>query len=314
MSDRPLFTIFTATFNRAHTLHRVFEGLQAQTLKDFEWLIIDDGSTDDTAELVAAWQKVARFEIRYVRQQHAGKHIAHNRALKEARGRFFVVADSDDGLLPHALDRIYWHWNTIPESRRDEYWAIAGLACDENGKIVGDQFPSSPFDSNFRDLHYVHQIRGEKFYVSPTDILRKYPFPEIPGTQFVPEAVIWFEIAKTYRHRAVNEVCRVYYRDQTEAGAKLSSRKNMPTTARGRLYYYIWLLNNDIEYFFRSPRSFLKAALMMPTASYYSGRPWGQTWRALKHFSGKCLVFLVLPLALLVCLWYRLSSAAAARA
>ena len=79
-SDPPLFTIFTATFNRAHTLHRVFDSLQAQSLQDLEWLIVDDGSTDQTAETVAAWEKVAQFKIRYVRQDHGGKHIAYNRA------------------------------------------------------------------------------------------------------------------------------------------------------------------------------------------------------------------------------------------
>ena len=314
MRDQPLFTIFTATFDRAHTLHRVFEGLQAQTLKDFEWLIIDDGSTDNTAELVAGWQKSASFAIRYIRQEHGGKHIAHNRALKEARAEFFVVADSDDGLVPNALERIHWHWNAIPEAERDKYWAIAGLACDENCQIVGDRFPSSPFDTNFRDLYYVHKIHGEKFYVSPTAVLRKYPFPELAGTQFVPEAVVWFEIAKTYKHRAVNEIWRIYYRDQTDISGTLSSRKNLPTTARGRLYYYVWLLNNDIGYFFNAPKVFLKAALMIPTASHYARRPWGETWRALKSLSGKLLVLSTLPLGVLVCLGYRLSNAGTKRA
>ena len=308
-SDPPLFTIFTATFNRAHTLHRVFDSLQTQSLQDLEWLIVDDGSTDQTAEMVAAWEKVARFKIRYVRQEHGGKHIAYNRALKEAHGRFFAVLDSDDALLPHALERIHWHWNSIPQSQRPHYWAVAGLACNEDGQIVGDQFPSSPFDSNFRDLRYVHRIHGEKFFVSPTAILCKYPFPEISGTQFIPEVVVWFEIAKTYKHRSVNEVCRVYFCHQMDTNGTLSSRRNMATTARGRLYYYVWLLNNDMEYFFRSPEPFLKAALMVPTASFYSQWSWRHTWGALQSFSARCLVLSVLPLSLMLCLWYRLTNA-----
>jgi len=305
MSDTPLFTVFTATFNRASVLHRVYEGLQSQTLQDFEWLIVDDGSTDDTAEKVSAWAKVAPFEIRYVRQQHAGKHVAYNRALQEAQGSLFTVLDSDDGLLPLALEKMKWHWNSIPEADRHGYWAVAGLACDENGKDIGERFPASPFDANFRDVYYVHHIYGEKFFVSPTDILRRYPFPAIQGTQFIPEAVVWFEIAKSYKHRSVNETCRIYYSDQSEAEPTLSSRTNMATTAPGRLYYYVWLLNNDLEYFFRSPGPFLKAALMLPTALFYSRQSWRRTLGALRRPAARLLVLSTLPLSVPFYFWYR---------
>jgi glycosyltransferase involved in cell wall biosynthesis len=307
MNDPPLFTIFTPTFNRAHTLHRVFDSLKAQSLQDFEWLIVDDGSTDQTAETVAAWEKVAQFKIRYVRQEHAGKHIAHNRALKEARGRLFAVLDSDDALLPHALERMHWHWNSILESERLHFWAVESLACDENGQLVGNQYPASPFDSNLRDLRYIHRVLGEKFRVSPTEILRRYPFPEISETQFIPEGVVWFEIAKTYKQRSVNEVCRVYYCHQPKTDATLSSRNNLATTARGRLHYYVWLLNNDIEYFFRSPVPFLKAALMMPTASFFSQCSFWRAWGALQNRSAKWLIGLVSPVSALLYCWYRLT-------
>ncbi len=100
MPDPPLFTIFTPTYNRAHTLHRVFDSLRAQTLRDFEWLLIDDGSIDGTEGLVAGWAQSADFPVRYLRQDHAGKHIARNRALGEARGHFFACLDSDDAFGP----------------------------------------------------------------------------------------------------------------------------------------------------------------------------------------------------------------------
>jgi glycosyltransferase involved in cell wall biosynthesis len=90
MADPPLFTVFTPTYNRAHTIHRVYDSLCAQTLRDFEWLVIDDGSTDNTAELVAKWAEVAKFPIRYFKQKNLGKHFAHNRALVEATGYFSI--------------------------------------------------------------------------------------------------------------------------------------------------------------------------------------------------------------------------------
>jgi glycosyltransferase involved in cell wall biosynthesis len=102
----PMFTVFTPTYNRSHTLHRVYDSLHAQTYRNFEWLVIDDGSTDGTAEMIESWRRNADFPIRFFAQPHAGKHVAHNRALDEARGRFFIVLDSDGPpLLLHLAAR-----------------------------------------------------------------------------------------------------------------------------------------------------------------------------------------------------------------
>ncbi|WP_291535060.1 glycosyltransferase family A protein [Bifidobacterium sp. UBA6881] len=108
------FTVFTPTFNRSASIHRVYESLQSQTFHDFEWLIVDDGSEDDTADLVGNWTKEADFPIEYMKQSHAGKHIAWNHALQKARGRFFIIADSDDGFVPNALERLLEVWKSIP--------------------------------------------------------------------------------------------------------------------------------------------------------------------------------------------------------
>ncbi len=98
-----VFTVFTATFNRAHVLHRVYHSLRAQTFRDFEWLVVDDGSTDGTGALVEAWRAEADFPIRYRYQENRGKHVACNRAVAEARGRFFLTLDSDDACVPQAF-------------------------------------------------------------------------------------------------------------------------------------------------------------------------------------------------------------------
>ena len=147
MVDSALFTVFTPTYNRAHTLRRVYDSLCAQTLRDFEWIVIDDGSTDGTAELVANWVKAADFPVRFFRQEHSGKHIAHNLAMREARGKFFLPLDSDDACAPRALERMAYHWNTIPDSERALYSGVDGLCSDQNGEIIGDRFPSEPFDT-----------------------------------------------------------------------------------------------------------------------------------------------------------------------
>jgi glycosyltransferase involved in cell wall biosynthesis len=294
----PYFTIFTATYNRAHTLHRVFDTLRSQTFRDFEWVVIDDGSVDNTSELISAWAAIADFPVRYFKQQNRGKHIAHNRAVREAQGVLYVTLDSDDALVPDALEKMHRIWNEIPETQRSSFSGFGGLCCNQHGAIVGDQFPRSPMDSDLRELHYVHKVRGEKCGVSRVDLLRQYPFPEIAGTQWLPEGVLGLQLAKLYRRRYVNEVLRIYYVDEShDRGVNVSDRANLKRTAPGRLYYNVWVLNNEIDNFWRAPVPFLKAAVMLPIVARFSGQPFGKVFASLESLSAKILVLLALPFA-----------------
>jgi glycosyltransferase involved in cell wall biosynthesis len=300
VSDAPLFTVFTPTYNRAHTLHRVYDSLCAQTLHDFEWIVIDDGSTDQTSDLIADWAKAVDFSIRYFKRERSGKHIAHNLAVREARGQFFVVFDSDDACVPHTLERIVYHWNSIPASERHSFFAVNGLCCDQHGRIVGDFFPSNPFDSNLREKRYVYRIRGEKWGAALTEVVRRYPFPEIANSHFTPEGIIWLAIAKTYKIRYVNEAFRIYYINDNKTGATLTGGQSFSENAPGRFYYYIWLLNNDLEFFFRWPPPFLKAAVMLPIAARISGVSIGEALELLQSMSARALVVSALPISSLV--------------
>jgi glycosyltransferase involved in cell wall biosynthesis len=296
-----LFTVFTPTYNRAHTLHRVYDSLCAQTLRDFEWIVIDDGSTDSTALLVANWVKFADFPIRYFRQEHSGKHIAHNLAVREARGQFVAPVDSDDALPTESLERISASWNGIPASCRAGYSGIGGLCCDQYGKIIGDCFPKNPLDTSFRELIYELRVRGEKWGVTRTDVLRQYPFPELSGTQFVPEGLVGLQMSKNYKRRYVNEVLRIYYRfENKEPGKNLTNRASISTNAPGRFYYYLWVLNNELEYFWRSPIPFAKAAVMLPVLARFSNLSFRDLFQSLKTSAAIILVLLAFPFALAI--------------
>jgi glycosyltransferase involved in cell wall biosynthesis len=214
MSGRYLFTVFTPTYNRAATLPRVYRSLQAQSFRDFEWLIVDDGSTDETRSLVESWQREASFPIRYLWQEHAHKKTAVSRGVAEANGELFLSLDSDDEMFPATLATFRAIWLGIPEADRDRYSGVTGLCVYADGSIVGDRYPRSPLDSNSLENAHRWKIKGEKFGFQRTDILRKFSFPkDING--YVPEGVIWFAIARAgYITRYVNEVLRVYH--QTE--------------------------------------------------------------------------------------------------
>ena len=300
MSGAPQFTVFTPTYNRAHTLHRAFESLCAQTLQDFEWLVVDDGSTDKTEELVAAWAKVATFPIRYLKQPHSGKPAAHNLAVQEARGLMFVTLDSDDACVPAALERIICHWNAIPSPQRTRFSGIVTLCCNQFGNLVGDRFPSDPFDSDLREVVYICRVRGEKWPVASTEVLRRFPFPVIQNSYYTPESVVFHDIAKTYKIRCINEVLRIYYVDDAQTGKVISKRLTLSENASGRVYYYVWLFNNDLSYFFDSPLPFLKAAVMLPIVARASRQPFSSILKSLNGRPAKIIVLAALPLSFLV--------------
>lgn len=206
----PLFTVFTPTYNRGHTLPKVYECLCRQTLKDFEWVIVDDGSTDDTPKLVSQWINDGNLLIRYFKKENGGKHTAFNRGVIEARGYFFLALDSDDTCTPETLERFRYHWDKIPADLRHKYSGVTCLCKYPNGRIVGTRFPSEEFDSDLIALATRYSVKGEKWGFVLTEILRAYPFPEVEGEKFVPEGLIWNRISKKYIMRFVNEPLRIY--------------------------------------------------------------------------------------------------------
>lgn len=237
MSAKPLFTVFTATFNRAHTLPGVYESLINQTCRDLEWVIVDDGSTDNTAELVLEWQRNSEFPIRYCHQQNRGKHVAFNRGVAEARGKLFVTLDSDDICCPTALATFKRLWEAIPFAEQDRFANITGLCVDDAGSVVGQRFPADLLDAYSPADQIRMRSLGEKWGINRTDVLRQFPFPVIRGEKWVPEALVWNRISAHYAARFVNEPVRVYRctRDALSAHGQLPLRVHNPHGAS--LYY-----------------------------------------------------------------------------
>lgn len=206
------FTVLTPTYNRAHTLERVYNSLCTQRYQNFEWIIIDDGSTDQTKIKVERWQQEASFPIVYQWQENQHKKTAFNYGVRLAQGELIVALDSDDTLEPNALEEMAEEWRTIPPLQRHNYVAVTGLCQRPDGQIVGDLYPYERFDINSLDLNFKYAVKGEKFGCLSTVVLRQFPFPEnIHG--FVPESIVWRAIARAgYLTRFVNQVYRVYYR------------------------------------------------------------------------------------------------------
>jgi glycosyltransferase involved in cell wall biosynthesis len=260
------FTVFTATHDRAHTLGRVRDSLAQQTFRDFEWLIVDDGSTDGTREQVTAWSAEASFPIRYVSQEHSGKHVAFNRGVREARGELFLSIDSDDALVPNALERFKHHWDGIPAERKAEFSAVSALCTDLRGRPLGARFPADVTDSDSLELFFRYKVSGDKIGFHRTDVLRAHPYPEPKGVRHVSPSVAWFAIARSYRTRYVNEYL---LRVDRQEGAHLSHLSR--ASVAGRLVFHTTILNEYLDYLSRSPSRFVRSLVNYSRYSFLCG-------------------------------------------
>lgn len=195
-------TIFTPAYNRAHTIGRTYESLLRQTCKDFEWLVIDDGSTDITGELVKSWIKDNKIPIRYIRQENQGMHGAHNTAYRNISTELNTCIDSDDFMPDDAVEKIVGFWKRYGS---DRYAGIVGLDRTEDGRIIGTQFPESLKATTLQG-YYAHGGSGDKKLVYRTEVINRYPeYPLFEGERYVGLAYKYMLIDKDYRLLTLNE-------------------------------------------------------------------------------------------------------------
>lgn len=309
---RHLFSVMTPTFNRAHTLQRVYDSLREQSYQDFEWVVVDDGSTDATRALIEGWQAESAFPIRYIWQPNQHKKTAFNNGVRHATGEWLVAIDSDDELQPNTLALMARVWKQIPEDQRQRFAAIIGLCTRPDGRVVGDMYPMDIMDASSLDMTFRHHVRGEKFGCLRTDVLKQFPFPEdIPG--FVPESLVWREIARAgYLTRFVNHAFRVYH-DSPDSLSRQGRGTGHKEHSLG-----LWLLAHDtlekcLPWFRYQPAYFFATAARYTRFSLHLrrqqiARPAG---RRLSRPLSRMMVVLMWPLGLALYLRDRLACGAA---
>lgn len=195
-------TIFTPAYNRAHTLGRTYESLLRQTSKDFEWLVIDDGSTDNTRELVEGWINENRIPIRYICQNNQGMHGAHNTAYRNISTELNTCIDSDDFMPDDAVEKIIRFWK---EYGSDKYAGIVGLDQTEDGRIIGASFPKSLKETTLQG-YYANGGSGDKKLVYRTDVIKRYPeYPLFEGERYVGLAYKYMLIDQDYKLLTLND-------------------------------------------------------------------------------------------------------------
>ena len=198
----PTLTIFTPTYNRAYSLHLCYESLCRQTSKDFCWLVIDDGSTDNTRELVEGWKKEDKIPITYFYQENQGMHGAHNAAYRLIETELNTCIDSDDFMPDDAVEIIINFWQ---QNKSDDVAGFVGLDVDFNGKLIGTAFPKGLTRTTITGF-YAHGGRGDKKLVYRTDIITRYPeYPLFEGEKYGPMGVKIQLIDQDYELLTLNE-------------------------------------------------------------------------------------------------------------
>lgn len=194
-----MITVFTPTYNRAFLLPRLYESLCKQKYKDLEWLIVDDGSTDNTKVVVDGFVAEDRINIRYYRQENGGKHRAINRGVQEARGELFFILDSDDWLPEDALLNVAEIYEMVKDDQ--SFAGVSGHRGYADGTVVGSGQQEEFIDANALDIRHKYHVTGDLNEVFRTGVMREFPFPEYEGERFCPEALVWNRIAQKYKLR-----------------------------------------------------------------------------------------------------------------
>lgn len=214
-AENLLLTIFTPTFNRAFSLPILYESLQKQESNNFEWLVIDDGSTDNTKALFEKWQQENNpFKITYIYQENSGKHRAVNKGAELAQGELFFIVDSDDYIAPNATKRIAEIYEQIKGN--NSFAGLTAMRADFSGKRIGGNADFDVIDTTMTEIRTKYKIKGDMAEVIKTKILKQYPFKEFDGENFLEERTVWDEISKKYLMRFFNE--NLYFCEYLQGG------------------------------------------------------------------------------------------------
>ena len=276
----PFISILTPTYNRGKLLLPLYDSLKNLTFEDFEWLIVDDGSEDDTEQYALSWIEHnienAEFPIRYIKKSNGGKHTAINRGVREASGELILILDSDDTLPADSLATIAQYYEQCKGYK--DCAGVCGLMAHHDGQLIGSGFPKEPMYESALQFRYAEKgnVTGDLLEVYKTSVMREFPFPEIENEKFCPESLVWNRIANKYKLFCFNKV--IYYRDYLDGGLTskiVRIRMNSPIastmTYAEMLDYNIslkWKIRSAINYW-RFKYCIKNKSLKAPAVKWY---------------------------------------------
>lgn len=271
MNGLKRLTIFTPTYNRAYCLENCYESLKRQTSKDFIWLIVDDGSTDETKGLVESWILEGALEIQYIFQMNQGMHGAHNTAYQNITTELNVCIDSDDYMPDDAVNKILTYWD---QHGSDLVSGIIGLNSNPNGDIIGTNLPENLGTSTLFDIYNKYGVLGDKKLVYRTELTRRYPYPIFTGEKYVGLAYKYYMLDQEYKMLLMNEViCCVEYLPDGSTRNMLKQYKNNP---KGFCFYRKELMKlpfAKVSFKFRQTIHYVSSSLISKNKKFLKDSP-----------------------------------------
>lgn len=235
-------TVFTPTYNRGYIIESLYKSLQRQSFNDFEWLVVDDGSSDNTEALFEKWsEENNNFQIRYYKKKNGGKHRAINYGLDKAKGELFFTVDSDDYLTDDALEKINDWEKSLDKSKK-----FAGIVANrgyDKDNTINNYFEEEYLDLDLMQMYTYSEngkrvLSGERALIFYTNIHRLYKYPEFEDENFMTEAVIWNRMANDgYLVRYYNDIIWIF--EYLEDGLTKAGNKLFIDNPRG---YALWLI------------------------------------------------------------------------
>ena len=264
-------TVFTPTYNRAHLLHKLYESLLKQSNQNFKWLIIDDGSTDNTKDVVDAFLKDNQIEIKYIYKENGGLHTGYNTAIENLDTELSICIDSDDWLPDGAIDKILTVWNS---NKSDDIAGLIGLDYTAEGEIIGDHLPN---ESKINPIYLLasKNNRGDKKYVVRTDLYKQVaPMPVFEGEKnFNPHYMI-LKLSRNYSFLAVDApLCIVDYQPDGMTANQFKQYVDSPNSFAELRRVIMSLPNVPIKYLFKTAIHYCSSSIIAGNRHFISESP-----------------------------------------
>ena len=238
------FTIFTPTFNRKELLEKLYKSLQKQTYKDFEWLIVDDGSADGTKEKVEEFLSEKKLDIKYYFKENGGKQRAYNFATDKANGELFICLDSDDEYVENGLETILKYWKKY--EKNNDIAGMGYLSTYPNEEVIGSSFPEKEMISTQFDIYNKYRVKGDKGLMFRTEIIKKYKFPVFDDEKFITEAVVYNRICEKYKMVYVNE--KIEIKEYQEDGLTAKYNNLLLRNPKGQALYHNEINSQNLSF------------------------------------------------------------------
>ena len=282
---QPTVTVLTPTYNRADLLKRCYASLKTQTCLDFEWLIIDDGSTDDTRNIIRPFLSETSFHVEYHGKQNGGKHTALNYSHEFIHGRYVIILDNDDTLTPDAIETIKRYWEKYEDNKK--IWCLSFQRVQNDKPIQA--FDEAETISNHIDFRILGNRPFDCAEVMRTEIFGSYSFPVFPNEKFIGEDCMWTTLAYGYDTVYIDKGIYVCY--YLPDGLTMSGRKFRLASPQGGMFRSNIYLDNRFPLKLR-----LKHAVLYDVFAYASKDIHG----SMKKSNGKILCRFMLPAGFII--------------